>query len=432
MTLQKASITENVSFSWINTDKFKTGALTLTVSMPLDEKDYLHSLILAGVMRRGTKNMPSMALINRRLDDLYAATVDIQSVIHGQVLCFTVSAEFLNGRFAIDGTDIAGGVISVIADILTSPLTDGDCFPEPCVRSERGVVRDSLASEKNNTRLYAATRLKELMSRGGNPHFPRLEYLLAEVERVSPADVFAFYQKLISLPISVFYVGAEDSESIRCALEREFSSWGCGAAPQASSPCAERACEYLSVVEDMSVNQGKLCMGWRTGAVIGTRESAVAVVLNEIFGASPASKLFLNVRERLGLCYYCSSSYSLLSGNLTVSCGIDPSRREQAHSEILAALEQIKRGNISEAEFDAAKRSLEYNYVQIYDSPFALQSFYSVRDTFGISQSVEQCKEAILSVTREEVVALANRMTYDTCFFLNGTNTDAGEEDTDE
>ena len=96
MTLQKDTSNENMTFSWINTDKFKTGMLTFGISMPLDEKDYLHSLILAGVMRRGTENMPSMALINRRLDDLYAATVDIQSVIHAQTLCFTVSAEFLH------------------------------------------------------------------------------------------------------------------------------------------------------------------------------------------------------------------------------------------------------------------------------------------------------------------------------------------------
>ena len=37
-----------------------------------------------------------------------------------------------------------------------------------------------------------------------------------------------------------------------------------------------------------------------------------------LFGGTPNSKLFLNVREKLSLCYYCSASYNSMKGIMLV------------------------------------------------------------------------------------------------------------------
>jgi predicted Zn-dependent peptidase len=83
-----------------------------------------------------------------------------------------------------------------------------------------------------------------------------------------------------------------------------------------------------------------------------------AILFNEIFGGSPASKLFMNVRERLSLCYYCSSHYDSYFGNMTVSSGVDGANAELAKREILAQLEDMKAGKISDVEFSAASSPL--------------------------------------------------------------------------
>lgn len=424
MNLKKTAVSDNISLSSIHTDKFKTGTLTLSIYLPLTEKDYLLSLVLAGVMRRGTRSYPSMASVNKRLDELYAANVDIQTVIHGNILTFCVGAEFLENRFSIDNTDISSCVCDVLAEILLEPLMTNGSFSHNTVESEKAFVKDSLSAEKNNTKLYAATRLKELMSRSGGSRFPTLEYLLNEISNVSAKDVTEFYSRLISAsPLRAFYIGSEHSDVISGKLLRAFSKYTGHQPLSYSAPVAARSAELMSVTEDMPVSQGKLALGFRTGAILGSQDDAKAILLNEVFGATPASKLFLNVRERSGLCYYCGSSYSLLSGNLTVSSGIDTKNKDRAIDEILAQLEQIRSGNVTDAELSAAKRSLEYSYVQIYDSPFSLQAFFSVRELVGISETVEECKERILATTKEEVCELAERTVFDTCFFISGTLT---------
>ena len=176
-------------------------------------------------------------------------------------------------------------------------------------------------------------------------------------------------------------------------------------------------------------------MGFRTGVTAdGTgRDFYTAMVLNEIFGGSPASKLFLGVRERMSLCYYCSSSFSPYTGILTVSSGIENRNRARAEEAILAQLQDIREGKISDAELHAARVSLENAYRTIYDNPFDLQSFYGNRVTFGISETVEDCRSRLVSVTKEEIAALARRVVCDTVFFVEGTMSEGvGEEVDDE
>ena len=78
-------------------------------------------------------------------------------------------------------------------------------------------------------------------------------------------------------------------------------------------------------------------------------------VANEVFGASPVSKLFMEVREAQSLCYSIGSSYDLYKGLMKVSCGIDPDARDIACEEILHQWDQMCAGNFTDEEMDAAK-----------------------------------------------------------------------------
>ena len=55
---------------------------------------------------------------------------------------------------------------------------------------------------------------------------------------------------------------------------------------------------------------------------------------NAVFGATPLSKLFLNVREKRSLCYYASSNLEKMKGLLLVSSGIEFGQYQQARDEI--------------------------------------------------------------------------------------------------
>ena len=221
-------------------------------------------------------------------------------------------------------------------------------------------------------------------------------------------------------------------EKVTLLLQRYFSTWQTSRPYAIVLPCAEASVGEIRVTEPMPVSQGKLAMGFRTGVCADgsdDRAVAAAVVLNEIFGGAPASKLFMNVREKMSLCYYCSSAYNRYTGILTVSAGIETKKRDVAEKAILDQLESIRAGKISQTELLAAKSSLENAYRQIDDNPFELQSFYGSRSLFGLREDVEESRRRIAAVTKDEVVALARKVLCDTVFFVEGTKKDACTEE---
>jgi predicted Zn-dependent peptidase len=181
-------------------------------------------------------------------------------------------------------------------------------------------------------------------------------------------------------------------------------------------------------IEDMDVSQGRLEIGYRCGVVLSDKEYAAMAVFNEIWGGSSVSKLFMNVRERKSLCYYCYSSYHSATGTINVGCGIKPENYEIAMGEISYQLDQMKQGIFTDEEILTAKRTIISGYKQITDSVAGMEGFYLRRTVADIECSQEDCINLIEAVTKEDIVLAAERVCMDTVYFLNGI---ADEEELD-
>ena len=97
------------------------------------------------------------------------------------------------------------------------------------------------------------------------------------------------------------------------------------------------------VEEALDVTQGKLVLGFRLGECMEDPDRAAIHVFNAVYGSGATSKLFMNVREKLSLCYYASSAVILRKGLMIVSSGISFENFEAAKAEILAQLEAVKK-----------------------------------------------------------------------------------------
>ena len=433
MTPIKTDLWDSVSLTSIKTDKFKTGMISFSLAMPLSAKHTAYGLLLSGVMRRGSEDYPSMALLNRRLDELYATSIEIKNARFGKNEVFLLSAEILDNAFISDGIDVLDGTAEVVSQLLLHPLTEGNGFGKNAVEREKVTVCDAIRAEINSPKAYASNRCAELMH-SADGDFATVKQMLEIIEGADEVSLYAHYKHLIeNARLEVFYIGSEEHEYVADIIKRHFSEFG-GKQTSLNPVKAEAPTDLTEVTEPFDASQGKLCMGFRIGVCAGSEEYFAAVLFNEIFGGSPASKLFMNVRERLGLCYYCASSYDAYLGNITVSSGIDVSDFDITRSEILAQLNAIKTGEISDAELDAAKKSIAHWYRQMYDYPFELFAFYSTRRMFGIDASPEEYLKKFEAVTKEQIIKVSQNVELNAVYFLRGTlaseddNFDGGEE----
>ena len=422
MLLHKEKITEAISLSTINTDKFKSSVLSVSITIPLSKSAFAYNLLLSHLLRRGTASYPSVALINKKLDELYGSYIEIKSSRIGENISLVILAEFLDDIYILDSADITNEIISLISELILSPAFLEKEFSASAFEHEKKLIIDSINAEINNTRVYAAKRCMEIINQD-SIDVPNSEELKDLISNATMDGVVKHYKALISsAPLNVFSIGAADNEKVKSALKREFLSYPCehDAKLILPSPIYKENC--ICKTEPMQVSQGKLSLAFTTGVTLNSENGRyyTMIMLNEIFGGAISSKLFTNVREKLGICYYCSSSYSPYSGIMLVSSGFEVKNKDLASKAILEQLEEIKNKNISEYEFSTSQRSLINSYRQISDSPFDIQAFFGARTLFGIKDSIEEMEEKILNVTIEDISELAKEIKLNASFFVEG------------
>ena len=421
MFLHKEKIFDSIELSTVSTNKFKASVISFSMTLPLKRSSTAYGLLISHLLCRGSVSYPSIALLNRRLDELYGTYVEIKSHNIGENLSLTVSAETLDNKYIPDGTDVIGELIGIIAELILSPAFLQPSFSAQVFEQEKRLIIDSINAEINNPRLYSAKKCLELMQE--DIALPTSDELKQIVSDIRYGDLCDYYRELISsAPLRVFCVSAENAENLKRRIEASFEGYPCKSPslPIPLRPLKRNLPEHKKV--SMPVSQGKLTLGFSTDIIIRSDNDTyyTMIMLNEILGGSASSKLFLNVREKMGLCYYCSSSYSLYSGILLISSGFEMKNYEIAKEAILNQIEEIKNGNVSDFELESAQRSVTSGYRQLYDSPFELQSFFLNRALFNITDGIDDAERKLLAVKKDDIIALAKKIRLDASFFIEG------------
>lgn len=426
---------EHVTLRHCKTDKFKAGMLSVSLVLPIERKSAYMTSLLLSVLLRGTEKYPSIAALNRRLDYLYGAELSIRNFYRGDAQIVGLSASFVDGSYLPQkdaGKAMMEDILEVVSQILFHPVRgESGFFDERYVESEKKLQCDTIRAQKNNPHAYAGARMRAHLFENepcGAPLYGTEE----EVMRVTPAELWAHWETLLrTMHLHCFYIGSADGEAVAHALSNAFDGELAHAAvtpvPRVIGAYVPVGRETRYVEEELDVGQGQLVMGFRTDAAEDGDAFYACALFNELLGTSPVSKLFMNVREKLSLCYSCNSVYNFYKNAITVACGLENGNRTCAEEEILRCIGAIAAGEISDEEWLAAKKSLENAYRQLEDSPAALESFYFGRALAGFDVSLEECRARLAATRREDVCAVAAALRPDVVFFLRSTGN--GEED---
>ena len=407
----------------VHTDKFKSAYLSLTLLAPLEEESASLNALLPRVLRRGTQTHPDMESMSAALDELYGGAIEPVVRKKGETQCVGFLASFLDDAYALDGEDILSGAAALLGELLLRPLTRDGVFDPDYVEGEKANLIDELRGQINDKRIYATRRLTQIMCRGEGFGVDKLGDE-GRAAAITPESLWAQYEKLLrQAQIEVYYCGSAAPERVERALSQAL------AALPVNGEREEPACEVRihaepepRVVEEaMDVSQGKLAMGWRTGGITVWEEDCPALaVCSAVFGGTSMSKLFMNVRERLSLCYYASSALEKQKGLMIVSSGIEFKNYETAKSEILTQLEDVKAGKIGDDELEGARRILINNHLSMEDDQARLEEFWLGQAVAGTERTPKELAARVETVTREQVAAAARKLELDTVYFLKG------------
>jgi len=426
MTPKLYTVGEAVRLRVCSSERFKAGMLSVSSVLPIDKKSACLAPLLLSVLRRGTEKYPTLAEINRRLDYLWGTGFSIRSFYRGNLHVLGFAADLLDKSYLPNASeDILEAVLELMREMLFHPLLDEDgLLSARYVESEKELQCDTIRSVKNNPRSYASERCRALLFEGepyGLTPYGTEEQTMA----VTREELTDFWRRWIAdFRPDCFYVGPANPSEVCKKLERAFADCTAGAAAEANGLCSTRKGRGLRAEETLPVSQSWLMVGLRGGARLDGEGYAACVVMNEMLGNSPISRLFVHVRERLSLCYSCSSAYNAHAGTVTVACGINRKNRKRAEREIFRQLDALASGDFRPEELEAAKKALENAYRQVEDSPGGLESFYYGRALMGDPSTLEDCRRRFAEVTAEDVMRAAGALSADVVYFLEGTLAD--------
>ncbi len=414
--LQK-EILPRVSLTAVHSTKFKSSYMSVQFLAPLNEEDAALNALVPMVLRRGTERYPDMETLSAALDELYGGTIEPAIRKKGNTQCVGFAASFLDDAYIPDGSAVLAPAAQLMGELLLRPVTEKGSFLPEYVEGERANLVDRIRAQINDKRHYAAQRLTQLMY-----HEPDRLGDESHAAVITGETLWARYQALFNCPIHIYYSGSADLEQV----ERAFLAAFDGLAGRIAIPIRpaiiipiSAADELKSYEESMDVTQGKLSIGLRCGVTLTDSGYPAMQVLNALFGATTTSKLFLNVRERLSLCYYASSQYDKFRGAVLVSSGVEFDKRREAQDEILAQLNHCREGKIEPSELEAAKRSVVSSTLMLLDSQSRLEDFW-LGQAILPGDDPETMVGRYDAVTMEQVVDAAQKITLHTLYFLKG------------
>ena len=416
--MTRRNLMENVYLTYVPSEKFKTSFLSAQMVAPLTAETAGLNALLVNVLGRGTLRCPDMAAIARELDLLYGARLEPTVRKKGENQVFGFVASCVDDRLLPAGERLLEPLADLMGETLLSPATRNGRLRGDYVDSERENLADLIRSEINDKRAYAARRLIALMCAGEPYGLSRLGEA-REVERISLRKLNSHYQSLLPRArLELFYCGPAPEERVAGLFARAFAGLPRQGRQLEPAPTVRREApeEPRVTVEELDVSQGKLGVGFRLGA----EDTAAALVMNTMFGGTSTSKLFLNVREKLSLCYYAGSSYHRRKGLITVSSGIEPANYQRALDEIMAQLEALRRGEWEDWELEGAKSSLRNALRSVEDSAASLEDFTMGQMAAGGEETIPGLLAAVEAVTPERVRQAAERTWTDTIYFLKG------------
>lgn len=426
MRYQKQEIKKGITLHNIETDKFKTNLIAIFLTTPMSREFVTFDSIISSILRRGSKNMPTSEQISKTMEEMYGASFDsgVDKIGDNHVLKFYL--ECINQEFLPqDEEDMFKTSIEKLFEIVFNPYLENNMFKEEYLNQEKENMRQRIIGKVDNKAAYAKARCIEEMYKGEPAGLYRYGYT-EDLERINSKNLYEYYVSLMKqCKIDIFISGKitndeslkiiNENESIKDLNERD--------AKYIINNIEEKQKQDEKIIEEKKdVSQGKIVIGCdicfnKEDLKDGNLKYEV-LMYNYLLGGSANSKLFQNVREKASLAYTASSNYVRFKSNIFINAGIEIENFEKAMNIIKDQLESMKNGEFTEEEIENAKKGILSNISLIDDEQDSQIMYFYGQELIGSKDTIEDYKEKIIKVTKEDILKIASKVNINTIYFL--------------
>lgn len=386
------------------------------ITAPLKETQTASLLILVKVgSRQETKSIFGLSHFIEHMmfkgTDKRPTTLDLSKELDG------IGAEYN----AYTGKDVTGYYIksdsrhlSLAIDMLSDMLLNSK-FDAEELKKEKGVIVEEINMYEDNPMMYVEEMLEELMFNGGE-----LGHLIAgsraTVRAVTRQSLLKYKQEFYNGKNVVIGLAGKFGDRHIREIKDKFSFKS--GKKSSVNKFVPKQSKPRMVIKSKETEQVQLAIGFPAFSQYDKRIYALQLMLI-ILGGNMSSRLFINVREKNGLCYFIRSWPNLYedAGAVVIQAGLDKTRIDFAITAIKLEIEKLKL-KISAEELQRAKEFVAGKLALDLEDSMSIAQYYANLELAGKPLLTPQDKlKKIMAVKLEEVEAVAREI-----FDLNKAN----------
>ena len=219
-TVKRTQLMPGVFLTSVNTKKFKSSLLSMTLLTPLKKETAAVNALIPYLLRRGSEAHPDLQSLSAALDQLYGGAIDPMVRKKGEIQCVGFLGGFLDDAYTLDGGGVLDQAAELMGELLLRPYTHEGAFCPDYTRQEKANLVDRIRAEINEKRQYAVNRVVEEMCREEAYGVGRLGRE-ADVEPITPQSAWARYQELLAHSrLELYYCGSAEHDAVCVILQR--------------------------------------------------------------------------------------------------------------------------------------------------------------------------------------------------------------------
>lgn len=410
----RRKIADEVYFTSITDRKFKVNKITVSFITALSDK-VSENAIIPRMLVKCNEKLDTMAKLNRRLSELYSAGLSWAVNPVGDYQLLQLSASVLDNRYALENEDLIRETLDILLDCLFRPYFEDGFFPKQSFEIEKQNQKDDNDAEINDLTRFAYLRAYEEAFRG-EPAEIRWGGTNKQVDAVGDKEAINAYRRMINeMRVEIICVGESTFDGVDKIFAEAFAKTERQPEKLDRIKISAPKAETERITETLDIEQSKLVMMFKTPC----RDKYPLMVMQSLYGGTETSKLFLNVREKMSLCYFCFSRIGFNKGFISVECGVEEENLAKTETECLKQLSDIAAGQFTDAEIGNIKLDMINSILSMRDtinglSAACLNDILFPEEAFPVEERLAKVK----AVTREQIIAAAKTLVLDTVYIL--------------
>ena len=416
LNFSREEIADGVVFTSVTDTRFKTNCIRFNIVTPLMYENASKNALVSYALSKTSRKYPSVTEMNRRLEQLYGASISGDAAKNGDMQIISVSGSCIEDSYTFDGESLTDELCDVLVGCIFEPDVVNGAFNPKTFETNKRELAEEIDAALNDKRTYAVLNASAAIYDGEPARCSALG-TKTQANALTSSECCTAYKNLLEKSrIEIFFTGGGNPAPVRKKFSDAFTGVKRNFEGNIRSALSPLKNEIRFAGEKMDVAQCKMVMGFKTPE----RNIPAIKLMNAIFGATPVSKLFTNVREKQSLCYYCSSRFVESKSVIFVDSGIEQTNLKKAETEIRRQLEMVSNGDFTDEEVENARLYLINSIKSVNDSPSALAGWYFNQTFYDNMRSPEQEIARLKPVKRGDIINAAKSCKLDTVYELTG------------